>query len=75
MDVTRKTTFKVHQFVDATGVEVADQKKATIMLAIGMRGHMKGLTMPISMKPVRQMKLKVGDIFTETRILSKKAKA
>lgn len=74
MDVTRITTFKVHQFVDKNGTEVADQKDATILLAIGTRGHMKGFTMPVSMNVVRKMKLKVGDIFTETRILSKKVK-
>ena len=60
-----ETVYKVHSFVDNAGNPVASIKKASLALAYGVKGYMKGTTTPLALSIVRKLRLKVGDEFTE----------
>lgn len=74
MNKSEKTTYRVHAFW-GHGQESVPKKKAKIMMAVGIRGAMKGVTTPFGMNIDRHLGLKVGDTFTETIVYEKVGKA
>lgn len=60
-----KTTYRVHAFWDVNQKSVP-KRKATVMMASGIKGAMGGTCTPMGMSIARKLGLNVGDTFTET---------
>lgn len=66
MNKVEKTTYRVYAFWNQKQENVGAKRNATIMMATGVKGAMKGATTPMGMSIARRLGLKVGDTFTET---------
>jgi hypothetical protein len=66
MNKVEKTTYRVVEFIDKNGEITTNPVEMTIMMGSGIKGYGKGLSVPFGMGIAKTLKLKVGDVFTET---------